>query len=372
MSIKRGTNTIARKNAKNFTHGIAQKRLEEAIVPFKQQILNSLEVDAVEIDYYSIQRRVGTVCSCTGTDSGGLSAKVGRLSTDVTVPNSGSEELNANISFQDDNIFGDDLSQRIFQEDFDDVEVLDVTDSSGIREIEMSDTGLEDSFTSGSGSVNCGICYRTGHTPPFKAINKQRYLLTHADIEDVEEFYVNKTYAPFQIEHHGAGAAGWVQFTVPTLKFFRNVRVSVRNNLNHLPRESLRTLWGEVVGAAHFRECAGKPFTFRVSAKVFTHVVIEFDMDTAPIKANISAESQALDYNRLMTIGDISVTLPPTLANVENGDILIIKNRNLSLLVRDKEWKASADRITFGWRASTRVLQPSESFRNLHTAQTLR
>lgn len=364
MSIKRGTNTIQRKNAKNFTHGIAQRRLEEALVPFKQQILNSLEVDAVEIDYYSIQRRVGVTCSCTGSDSGGVIVKSDRLSAEVTMPNSDGEELTSSIQFQDDNIFGSDLSQRIFQEDFDDVESVDVSGDLHVP--------VEDSFTGGSSSVNCGICYRTGNIPAFKAINKQRFVLTHSDIEDMEAFYVDRTTAPFTISKHSQSAAGWVQFTVPTLKFYKHVYVSVRNNLDHMAHEHLYSVYGERLVDADFREAGGQPLSFRVRSQEFTHVVIEYELDAMPIKANISAESQALDYNRLMTIGDIQVTLPPTLANVENGDILIVRNRNLSLLIRDKEWKATADRKTFGWRASTRVLQPSESFRNLHLGQRLR
>ena len=66
-----------------------------------------------------------------------------------------------------------------------------------------------------------------------------------------------------------------------------------------------------------------------------------------------------------MTIGDINVILPPSLAEVENGDILIIKKRNLALKVRDKDRKITADKRRLEWSVSTRVLQPTEALRNI-------
>lgn len=59
MAIKRGTRTIARVHAKNYTHKEAQKRLDETVAPFNQQYQNALHIDSVEIDYYQVQLKVG-------------------------------------------------------------------------------------------------------------------------------------------------------------------------------------------------------------------------------------------------------------------------------------------------------------------------
>ena len=102
-----------------------------------------------------------------------------------------------------------------------------------------------------------------------------------------------------------------------------------------------------------------------VKAACFTHVVLEFDLDVPKLRANISGEQAALDYERLTTISDITVILPPTLAEVEPGDILILKKRNLALKVRDKDRKITADKRRLEWSVSTRVLQPTEALRNI-------
>lgn len=373
--IKRGTNTI-RRNARNFTHDIAQRRLEEAIVPFKQQILNSLEVDAVEIAYFNIQRKVGAACSCT-MDVGNVE-QTGRSQYETTVPNKHSEEKTANIKFQDDNIFGNDLGQRIFQDDLDDETLFTSEgsiDLSGGSRFETNELGMQmdvESFAQSSGSVNCGICYRTGHVPPFKPVNTVRTLLTYADLVDADLYFVNKTVLPYCVERHAPDSDCWAKFEITVPRFFKSVGVSIRDNLMHLPEYRLEDRDGNAIDLRFMKANAGKTVAVYCSAPRFTHIIIDFEFDVAPIKANISQEGQSLDYNRLITIGDIQVTLPPTLAHVENGDLLVVKNRNLVLLVRDKQWKATADRNTFGWTASTRVVQTSESFRNINLSNKLR
>lgn len=363
MAIKRGTNTIKRRNAKNFTHDTAQKRLNETLDPFRKQITNSLQVDAVEIDYYHIQRKWGAPCSCgTNHSSEPLIREAEGDKMIATIPNKHGVEGSASIQFQADNIFGEDMAQQIFEDDFEDDAILDVSGGTTISAIEpeIAEEGIMN-----GGGVNCGICYRTQHRPPFKANNKVRFLFTSFDIADSVEYMVDRTTAPHTIVSHGAQSSGHVAFTFVVPKYFKDVVFSVRNNITYIP--SVRLLRADNVpfSAADFRVYAGREVTFYVKTPQFTHVVIEFSLDVEPIMANISAESQALDYGRLMTIGDIQVVLPPSLANVENGDILIIKKRNLALLVRDKEWKATADRQTFGWRVSTRVLQPSEPVRTI-------
>lgn len=371
--IKRGTNTL-RRNARNFTHDSAQRRLEEAIVPFKQQIMNSLEVDAVEIAYFTIQRKVGASCSCT---IGAEVEQVGRGEYEATVPNKDSVEKTANIKFQDDNIFGDDLGQKIFQDDLDDSDLFSSEGSIDLTggRFESNELGIDmdvESFAQSSGSVNCGICYRTGHVPPFKPVNTVRTLLTHADLVDADLFFINRSVLPYCLEKHSPDSDSWAKFNLSVPRFFKSASVSIRDNLLHLPMYDLETKDGVKIDLKYLRKHAGKTIAVYCTAPRFTHIIVDFEYDVTAIKANISQEGQSLDYNRLITIGDIQVTLPPTLASVENGDLLVVKDRNLVLLVRDKQWKATADRITFGWSASTRVVQMSESFRNINLTKRLR
>lgn len=365
MATKRGTRTI-RRHGKNYIHEIAQKRLDEAVVPFNEQVENSLFVDSVEIDYYHIQNKVGRPCSCDKTE---VTHEIVDVDTNIapTLPSKDGTMKNAKVRFQDADIFGESMAEKIFN-DADDDYVIDVSGEDTV--VNLDNEEFTDSFLSG-GSINCGICYRTGMVPPFKAYGKQRIILTHADIVDSDGFTVNRTEAPFKIEKHDASAPGFVlfEFTVP--KYWKTVNISIRDNLINLGSERLLLADGSVLTGHLLRGFNGRTAEVICQSDTFTHIVIEFEMEIAPIRANISGENMTLDYDRLQTVSDITVILPPSIAEVDNGDIIVIRNRNLVLKVHDKERKITADKRRLEWSVQCRVLQPTEPLRNINRAYKL-
>lgn len=368
MAIKRGTNSISRTHARNYTHELAQKRLEETVAPFVNQVENSLKVDSVEIDYYHIQQKVGVPCTCEKCAVQPIMQHDDRdTNVQPVIPMKDSDSSGIQMQFQDDDIFGDDLAEKIYNDDDD--RILDVSgDRTHISEYAPEEPEGNERFSDGlmnGGSVNCGVCYRTGFQPPFKAYGKQRYLFTNYQIDGIDGYFVNTTKAPHTIEKAAMGMSGYVLFRTIIPKYFKTVTVSIRENLFLLLGQKLFRTDGEPLTVGDMREHAGREMPFLVKADSFTHVVIEFEMEVPRLFANISGEHSALDYDRLTTISDITVILPPSLSQIEPGDILIIKKRNLALKVRDKEPKMTANRRLLEWSVSTRVLQPTEPMRNI-------
>lgn len=367
MAIKRGSNSLQRVRARNFTQETAQKRLDEAVAPFNQQVMNSLYVDSVEIEYYHIQTKVGVPCTCEKTAVEPVMLDEHDSNIAPVIPTKDSTTKGAKVRFQEADIFGESLAEKIYNDDDD--RVLDVSGDRPhifheIDEPAEGDSAYGDGFL-GGGGIDCGICYRTGFQPPYKAYGKQRYLFTNYDIEECNGFMVNTHKAPHTMEKHDPKVPGYVMFKTTVPKYFKTVTVSVRDNLVYLVEDHVLRTDGERMTTSDFRDKAGREVQFIIQANCFTHVVIEFELDIPRLRANISAEQQALDYERLTTIGDITMILPPTLSEIEPGDIIILKSRNLALKVRDKDKKATADKRRLEWSVSTRVLQPTETLRNI-------
>lgn len=368
MAIKRGTSTIDRKNARNYTQQSAQKRLDETVPAFNQQVMNSLFVDSVEIEYYHIQTKVGVPCTCEKTDIGPLQFQEDDSNIQPVIPTKDSTTKGAKVQFQDSSIFGESLAEKIYNDEDDD-HFIDVSGDKAhfferVNDVADGDAEYADGLI-GGGGVDCGVCYRTGFQPPYKAYGKQRFLFTNHHIEGADGYFVNTHKAPHTMERHDVMGPGYVMFKTMVPKYFSTVTVSVRDNLVYLVSDHLARTDGEKLTVQDIRDSAGRELVFMVKAACFTHVVLEFDLDVPKLRANISGEQAALDYERLTTISDITVILPPTLAEVEPGDILILKKRNLALKVRDKDRKITADKRRLEWSVSTRVLQPTEALRNI-------
>lgn len=366
MAIKRGTPGIRRVDARNYTQKQAQARLDETLPAFQRQIENALMVDAVEIDYYHVQNRIGIPCTCEKTAVEPIMVDERNSNMAPVVPMKDSDVQGNGFEFQDEDIFGDDLAEKMYNDDND--LIMDVSGDhthTTLHEHGGDRESLTDGF-GGGGSVNCGVCYRTGMQPPFKAYGKQRYLFTNYDVEAMDGYFVDTTKAPHSFRKAAPNAPGYVLFKTVVPKYFTTVTVSVRDNLLLvLDGKLLSPQDGKPLTADYIRRYAGQEMEFIIQVEEFTHVVLEFAMDVPPLYANISGEQMALDYERLTTISDITVILPPSLKAVEPGDILVVKNRNLVLKVRDKEVAQTATKGIIQWQVSTRVLQPTEPARSI-------
>lgn len=371
--IKRGTRTIQR-SGRNKLFKQAQARLEESVKPFNDQVENSIKVDGVEVEYYQIRNKVGTPCTCRAKPA--LQQIKGVEEGDdyeLDHSNTTSESTDTfNVKFQDDEIFGSDLSDKILNGGFD-----DDLPNKGDRAFEVSSKGeyLEDgedySETGTGNNVKCGICYRTGMLPGYHAINKNRFLFTTLNYVNLNDTMVNDLEKPSRFEWQFEGHKGYVSFVVNVPKYWKSCTISIRNNEDILHRDRIKRIDGVDITGDYMRQFNGGEMEFFVFSPEFTHVTVEFSMNIEPVYANISGMQSSMDYETFRTMSNISATLPPSLKDVESGDIMIVPKKNLTLKIIDRERKDTSNNRRLEWSVTTRVLQPYDVLRHINKGYKL-
>jgi hypothetical protein len=359
--IKKGLAKHARRHARNVIPKQAQARLTETVEAFNNQVQNSLAVDAVEVTLYQVNRLVGRPCSCFQTNiPRGENSNMAPV-----IPQKDRFIDDIEMDMQDDDIFGLDMAEKIMNDDV----ILDVSggrDNTGVLGV-LEAEEFEDSVA--TGSVNCGICYRTLRQPGYTMYGQQRRLFTHLNIAQIDGYHIDSTSAPHSMDKEHP--QGFVAFDILVPKFFASATYSIRNDLQLL-KERLLRMDGVPILIADLRRHAGKTIRVKVISSRFTHVSVEFDMGIQKLLCNIGGENTTLDYDRLMTMSDIPIVLGPEVSAVNEGDIICIPDRGLYMKVRDVERKITADQRRLEWVCSTRVLQPTEPLRNISKGYKLR
>lgn len=358
MAVKSGRVVRQRTNARNYAHPQAQKRLDETVAAFNKQVENSLRVDSVDIELFQIQQLVGVPCSCSQTSVAPLPEAVeGVTEIAPVIPHKEHRNDGIKLKFQDDDIFGDGLGEKLYNDE--DVFVDDVSGrDSSAQEIEEDGEEFHDSVF--RGSVECGICYRTMLQPGFTSYGRMRSIYTNMNVENMRAFTVDSTQAPHRFMR--LTEDGFVSFLITVPKYFASVTISIRNNIIVLP-DRVQRQDGAAITIHDLRDHAGGPYEVFVRAEEFSHVVFDFDTGVEKLRANLSGENIALDYDRLTTLSDMTVVLGPELGDINGGDIIVIPSRNMILKVRDKERKITAKQKRLEWVVQTRVLQPTESLK---------
>lgn len=361
-----------RRNARNYIQEEAQKRLDETVPSFNQQTLNALDVNSVEVDYYAVHDS-GKPCTCDKTEAlpefteGDYEGNMPPI-----IPHSDDSVTNERVEVTlQDSIFGEDAEQN-YSDD-----VLDVIDEEynvgynidqELNHNHDHNVPFEDGLLHGT-NVKCGICYRRGFTPSYTSLGKSRYVLTNYEIENIEGYYIDRTQAPHKFIRQVD--SGYVEFRVSVPKFFKSLTYSVRNNIAETSGCKLYDINGTIITRTVLDTYKGQTMNFKVSQKEFTHVVLEFDLGVPKVRVNISGESISLDYRRLDANTNFTVILPPTIPKVSNEDVMIIKDRGLALKVTNVVPKQTATKRLLEWEATTRVIQPTEDVKRIHTGYKL-
>lgn len=352
--INRGTGTIKRRHSKNYISKQADARLNEAVRPYQEQGLRALEVDSFEIKYYAFTRST-TICSCKQTE---LIPERVNVSPDVPLtllkqddPIS-DQEITIDYSRP---LFGQRGEALTLDDDTSDLD-LAIDESNEYTQGKVIDSVL-------SSSPDCGICYRTGYLPGYEAYGFERKLFTTRSIEDVYGYNIDVTTTPHTIECTDY-SGGFVEFKFEVPKYFKDVKFSVRDN-HEILSDALYTSLGKTdpLTFAELKNNAGKTLAFRVYADKFTHVVLEFDLGTSPILANLAQYSRTLDWTLFETLGNLNVILPMTIQNVQSNDAIFIPKRNIMLKITDVPYLRTSQDKNLDWAVTTRVLQPVETLK---------
>lgn len=360
MGIKSGNPTIQRRHGKNYIHKQADARLKEAVRPYQEQGLNALKVDAFEIKYYQ-QCRSTTVCTCKQTT---LLPQHQAIAPESNIPPTLMKqdqvvEESIHIDY-DRPLFGSrnelDLNETVISEQ-DEFE-LEPDVEEGV-----AGPTVDSMFSSGT---NCGICYKTGYVPGYSSYGFERRVLTTFDIEDTYGYNTDITATPHNLNCLDE-RDGYVDFAIDVPKYFRDVSVSVRNN-TEMTTDPLYSTDnpGELLSFGEVKANAGRRMLIRVRAQQFTHVVMEFDLGTDKLTANLAQMSKTVDWTLFDTLGNITMILPMTIANISGNDVIYVPKRNQLFKVTDVTYLRTAEERNLDWSVTTRILQPQEALARIH------
>lgn len=375
MAIKRGTPT-ARRQARNYTGNQADKRLREVVTQIQQQSTNALMVDSFEIRYYQ-QHKSTTICTCKQTTlQSSIAAQIAppENNVPVTLSRNDSEPLKSIKIDYNRQLFGT-ANQMTRQETNDaDDDGADVDDFDFDEDDEENDSHtpmdtVDAPFASGK---DCGICYKSGYVPGYQAYGFERRLLTTHNIADVYGFTIDYTTAPHTLRCNDP-IEGYADFEVEVPKYFKSIQFSIRDNIHVLGGDSLFVASDDQsvripLTTNDFRMNAGRTMKVRVRASEFTHAVIEFDLGTERLHANLAQMSKTVDWTLFDTLGNIQMVLPPTIQNISGSDVIHVPSRSMSFKVTDVTYLRTAMEKNLDWPVSTRVLQPNESLGRIHKA----
>ena len=370
MTIRKGTGTIRRIHAKNFTQKESQLRLDESVKPYQRQGLNSLAVDAFDVLLY--QGGMSTqVCTCKQTAMIALQSNASiSFPTNVINPESDTDKdividyTRPLFGTRSDTTNLDYNSPLDFSTDDDEFSIIDDDD-------EPTRTS-ENLFSANS---DCGICYRNGYVPGYTLYGHDRQLLTTYSLIDTYGYHINQSKAPHvfdKLDSH----EGYADFELVVPKFFKSVMVSIRNNHELLMEDVLykkdtSPLGYSLLTVTDLRAVAGSTIVLRVLADNFTHVVLDFDLGIAPIKANIAQLQKNLDWSMFSTIGTVNVALPMTIREVHTSDFIVVPKQSQVWKVTDVPLLRTSKGQNLDIAVNCRVLQPQEPPKNIYKGRYL-
>lgn len=345
--MQRGIRSNAR-HGKNYIQKEANSRMDEIVKPAKEQQLNALGVDSFETFVFRSMLST-TVCTCKETPQYRPQETV---STDVPI-NIRSQEVEIRISGGARPLFGEPADFNSMG-DNDPNSEFDLDDVDDQREFAVTTSVIES-------DADCGICYRTGFVPGYELFGHERKVYTTHDIADMLSSTVNVATMPHSIErvHH----SGWVSFVIDVPKYFKTCTYSIRNN--HEILNDKIYVGTAYLTLADLKANAGKQMTVRIQSNTFTHFVLDFDLGTIPVKANLAQMSKVVDWTLFETAGNIGIVLPSYIGELPVGTALIVPSRNAAFKVSDVQYLKLANGSVMDWQCTTRFLQPQEKIRHI-------
>lgn len=362
MSIRRGHKAIKRDPAKNYITKEAQARFDEVVKPYQNQGLNALKVDSFEVLFF--YKAVSTiVCSCQETEV---------ASTISSQENTNVPANFVNPESKTDQHVKIDYRRPLFGSVGDSANANDYTETDEFAlddDDEIDDGQPATSQALFSSGTDCGVCYRSGLLPGYRLYGYENLVFTPRDITDSYGYHKDVFATPHVLNKLDA-KGGYTEFEIKVPKYFKEVKVSVRNNLEILD-DVLLTEFGFPLTFSDLKASAGLTIRVRVTADRFTHFLVRFDLGVEPVLANLSQLSKSTDWTLFDTIGNVNIILPNNIPLVSNSDVIFVPSKNMSFKISDVTYMQTAKGQPFEWSTSTRVLQPQESLKRIHQARKL-
>jgi len=353
--ISKGTGTVRRRHGKNYIQEQADARLREVVESYQRQGLNALGVDSFEVKFYHICKSV-RLCTCQQTE----------IQPGFTSKESVTSILTQTQGLADKEIVID-YARPLFGAPGD---ALYAEDDTGSDEFAIDDEGsaeeqgtpvLDSLFSSSS---DCAICFKTGYVPGYELLGYDRQVLTTFDIADVSGYTIDVTTAPHTLVQVDP-KLGYVDFVIEVPKYLKGASYIIRNNTTVLVDEVLYDQEGLPLTLSALRASAGRSLLIRCTTSKFTHIVLEFDVGTERVKANLAQASRTTDWTMFDTLGNIQIILPMTIQEVVPGDVVHVPSRNTTFKITDEQYLRTSKDKNLDWQVTARVLQPVETLRSI-------
>lgn len=358
MAISRGAGTIRRRHAKNYTSAQADARLQEAVRPYQEQGRRALEVDSFAVKYY-YQTRSTTPCTCKETH---IPSAFSALGTNVPATLVKQQSvLGSSISIDYRRQLIGLQSDSIQSDDSD----MDIDDELG----DDDEDGAKQQDALYASSADCGLCYKTGYVPGYYTYGYERRVFTTHNIAASRGYTTDITTAPHTFQRVDT-LGGYMEFELEIPRYFHNVFVSVRDNLEVLG-DALFNSQSQPLTFSEVKNAAGTTIRVRVLAQEFTHVVVEFDLGTEKTLANLAQQQKTIDWTLFSTLGNIQIVLPMTIQDVRASDVIYVPSRAVSFKITDVTYLTTSRDRNLDWSVSTRVLQPQEALGRIYRCYPL-
>lgn len=335
-----------------------QARMDSVMEAHQDKVKNSLAVESLECIVYR-RSKIGLPCSCTMIEA---DSEIDAISA------AGEEDRRHSraddvIEF-DGGMFG---GENSFEQDIDSTVEVELGAISSMH----SDAGYEEHALGGN-QVNCPICYREGYVPAYQPVGFSLCVLTEKHICAMRGYTEEQT-QPCTMRK--VDADGYADFEISVPKYFNRAVIALRNNTELLPLASLPSLVvkGKEVPLtkAALSDHRGSRVRLRVRTD-FTHMTCLFDLGANPIMCNVSEETDVLDYDKDLTVANLSIVLPHSVGSLQPLDILVIPKRNYVLMISDTPRKRNAKGVTWEWVVQTRTVQRKEMMYNVHKGHVIR
>lgn len=363
-----------------------EKRIQSVVDAHRSRVTNSLAVESMECIVYK-RVRAGTPCTCALVEvdydeeidavavMGGPRMESRPDIAPTTEMKRGGVEISSGGTFGNTSWGGStfnemDMETPIYQS----IEMGSVRATEG----DYQDNHAGDMFQDhalGGNVINCPICYREGFVPPFQPVGYNYQILTTLNPLAYAGYRIVANEQPNVFER--VEDDGYVDFMVTVPKFFTEGTWSLRNYDGELLASTLIPVIVEggrefPLNKASLSRFRGGRVVIRIRAPYFSHCTIVFNLGARPMRANLSSETQVLDFDKELTIANLNVVLPYNVGHLQPQDILVIPRRKLVLMVTDAPIQRNAMNKTMEWSVATRTIQRKERIFNIHQGNAIR
>ena len=352
--IKDGRSRTTFDRYKTYEHERVQKRLDSVIPAVNSKVMQALEVNSALCLVYK-RLKFGVTCSCRGVEHFEQEDHGFGIADGSSLGKLHGTNLGGMFGGMSAAVSLDDVGAGT-------ANVLDNADIlAGGMDVDYREDGL--------GTVNCGVCYRTGVLPALSAVGRLYNVCAHPHVVEQSGYTLDQTVKPAQFNR--VRDDGYVDFDHFIPLYFKGGEFSVRDNervLKAFPRPEI------VVGdsvlpltIANMQKYKGKHVKIRVRGhETFTHLVLVFDQGLPPIKGNLSEEANILSYDEELTVGNLTVVLPYTVGQLNPQDMIVVPFKNYVLKIIDANKKRTAKNEQWEWVCVCRAVQRKEVDFNLN------